>query len=60
MKCLFCGFEFKTDEGVRRCRICSWAKGCERICCPRCGYEALPEPEWISRLVAWIKSWRNK
>jgi len=56
MKCAFCGCEFDETQAVRACRGCALFGGCEKVKCPRCGYEAPKEP----RLVKMVRRWRNK
>ncbi len=45
-KCLFCGFEFSLDQAESVCASCLLSS-CNKMCCPNCGYEYLPEPKFI-------------
>ncbi|MEW5763160.1 MAG: hypothetical protein AB1776_08180 [Bacillota bacterium] len=53
MRCDFCGLEFNEEEARRACGGCPLAGMCGRLRCPRCGYEALPEPKWLKMLRSW-------
>ncbi|UCE73168.1 MAG: hypothetical protein JSV56_09010 [Methanomassiliicoccales archaeon] len=48
-KCQFCGFEFSEKEAESACSSCP-ISSCEKLCCPNCGYEHLPEPKLIKLL----------
>jgi hypothetical protein len=50
MTCPLCGLEFEINANTR-CTGCLLKKGCEKICCPRCGYETVVE----SSLVGFAK-----
>ncbi len=54
-KCEFCGFEFSTKEGESACASCP-ISSCDKLRCPNCGYELLPEP----RLIRYIRERRKK
>lgn len=49
MKCGLCGYEFDEDRAQLACSACPIMKGCKLIKCPRCGFEAPPEPKWFKR-----------
>ncbi|MGL4669675.1 MAG: hypothetical protein ACRCVG_03630 [Methanobacteriaceae archaeon] len=40
IKCEFCGYEF-LECGNEKCKGCPF--NCNKISCPNCGYEILPE-----------------
>ena len=42
MTCPLCGLEFEINANTR-CAGCFLKKNCEKICCPRCGYETVGE-----------------
>jgi len=50
MRCGFCGYEFKEEEGIKGCSNCPMGSGCTRVKCPRCNYEIPKEPLWIKKL----------
>ena len=50
MRCGFCGFEFKEEEGLKGCKNCPMTSGCKMVKCPRCNYENAPEPLVIKRI----------
>ncbi len=50
MKCSMCGHEFKESEAQSGCAACSIIKECDRIRCPNCNFEMVPEPKWIGKL----------
>lgn len=50
MKCTLCGFVFDETEAKSGCKGCALAKGCARLKCPNCGFEAIPEPKWLQKL----------
>lgn len=39
MKCSFCGFKFDDKKDATNCKGCPFSKNCDKICCPRCGFE---------------------
>ncbi|KKR31630.1 MAG: hypothetical protein UT63_C0064G0012 [Candidatus Gottesmanbacteria bacterium GW2011_GWC2_39_8] len=39
MKCSFCGYLFKENEGAGGCESCPIIHGCPLISCPNCGFE---------------------
>ncbi|UFS71330.1 hypothetical protein LPW11_03845 [Geomonas sp. RF6] len=47
MRCGFCGYEFREEEGNQGCSSCPMSSGCKMIKCPRCNYENPPEPKMI-------------
>lgn len=53
MKCNFCGFEFDEKESISGCKNCPLKKNCSLVKCPNCGYETLPEPDWIKKIKQW-------
>jgi hypothetical protein len=56
MNCPYCGLDFKEKEARKGCARCSLVtKGCQRVRCPRCGYEMPAEPVWIKRIKTWRK-----
>ncbi len=55
MRCGFCGFEFKEEEGVKGCKNCPMASGCKMVKCPRCNYENVPEPLVAKRIKKILK-----
>ncbi|UCE39417.1 MAG: hypothetical protein JSW00_09405 [Thermoplasmata archaeon] len=55
IKCTFCGFEFSLDEGRSACATCP-ISSCDKLRCPNCGYEYLPEP----KLIKLIRKRRKK
>jgi rubredoxin len=54
LKCSFCGFEFSEEEAKSSCGGCL-VRSCEKICCPNCGYEYIPEPEFVGAIRNWRK-----
>jgi len=54
MRCDFCGYEFKEEEGIQGCKNCPMGSGCNRVKCPRCNYEIPKEPQWIKKLKKWF------
>lgn len=55
MTCAFCSLEFSEEEARKSaCSRCGRSGGCGMIRCPRCGYEAPVEPDWIKRLKRWM------
>lgn len=50
MKCSLCGFEFDEKDTKACCSGCLFARGCELLKCPNCGFEMASEPDWIKRL----------
>ncbi|UCG71063.1 MAG: hypothetical protein JSV09_00515 [Thermoplasmata archaeon] len=53
--CQFCGFEFTLQEGRSACASCP-ISSCDKLRCPNCGFEYLPEP----KLVGFIRNWRKR
>ncbi len=55
--CDFCGYDFdpacSTQAG---CQACPLSRQCQRIICPRCGYQILPE----AGLIRWLRSLRQR
>ena len=49
MKCTLCGLEFNEDNAQQACKGCLTMKGCKLIRCPRCAFEAPPEPKWLKK-----------
>ncbi|MHA1785047.1 MAG: hypothetical protein ACTSVY_11885 [Candidatus Helarchaeota archaeon] len=39
--CPLCGSEIDPLE--KACKTCPLTKGCNKVCCPNCGYEFIPE-----------------
>lgn len=58
MKCTMCGYRFEQKAGQAACKNCPMAGGCDLVCCPNCGFEAPVEPEWIRKVINFIR--RNK
>jgi Fe2+ transport system protein FeoA len=56
MKCAFCDFEFDEASALRCCKGCALFGGCQKVRCPKCGYESPRE----TRLVRWIRSWGSR
>lgn len=56
MKCAFCDFEFDEASAVKACQACSMFGGCQKVRCPKCGYESPRE----TRMVRWIRSWGRR
>ncbi len=54
MRCDFCGYEFKEEDGIQGCRNCPMGSGCNMVKCPRCNYEIPKEPLWIKKLKKWF------
>ena len=54
MRCDFCGYEFKEEDGIQGCRNCPMGSGCKMVKCPRCNYEIPKEPLWIKKLKKWF------
>ncbi len=50
MRCDFCGYEFKEEDGKRGCQSCPMSAGCQMVKCPRCNYEIPRSPEWLRKL----------
>ncbi|MBU1083780.1 MAG: hypothetical protein ABIG55_02420 [Candidatus Omnitrophota bacterium] len=50
MNCSFCGLEFDGKEEGKKCSGCSSFSQCGKIKCPRCGYNAVPEPRWAGAI----------
>jgi rubredoxin len=48
-KCDFCGYEFTESEAQGACASCP-ISSCDKLRCPNCGYEYLPEPGFITFL----------
>ena len=61
MICAYCAAEFAKDQAQPACVKCPLSnavKGCGRVRCPRCGWEAIDVGE--SKLVETLKSlWRK-
>ncbi len=47
MTCPLCGLNFEVTANTK-CSGCVLNKNCERICCPRCGYEMVAESSLVS------------
>jgi len=56
VRCDFCGAVLSEGEARPACAGCPLAGVCRKLKCPRCGYEVLPEPNWVKV----IKSWGGK
>ena len=54
-RCDFCGFEFTEEEAQSACVSCP-ISSCDKLRCPNCGYEYLPEP----KLVTFLKNRKKK
>jgi hypothetical protein len=54
MRCDFCGYEFKEEDGIQGCRNCPMGAGCKMVKCPRCNYEIPKEPSWIKKIKKWF------
>ncbi len=50
MKCGYCGEEFTEDEGIKGCGRCGRPDSCNKVRCPRCFYENVPEPKLLRRV----------
>lgn len=50
VKCALCGFVYEPE--AHSCASCPMARGCQVICCPRCGY-AIPKESSL------VKLWRR-
>lgn len=59
VSCAICSFEFDEEIGRRSCGGCSLS-GCERIRCPRCGYETVPEIKWLGVVRRWFTGKRDR
>ncbi|MFQ6097276.1 MAG: hypothetical protein ACE5O2_06060 [Armatimonadota bacterium] len=59
MTCPFCAYEFREAEGEKACRSCSLVGGCQRVKCPRCGYEVPKEPGSLKALRRWLSRRRT-
>ncbi|MEW6446808.1 MAG: hypothetical protein AB1426_01750 [Bacillota bacterium] len=53
MRCDFCGAVFDETEAQQACTGCPLAGACRKLKCPRCGYEVLPEPNWVKAVKFW-------
>lgn len=54
MKCTLCGHVYDKNEQNRACAACLFAGKCNLLRCPNCGFESVPDPEWITKLrQAW-------
>jgi hypothetical protein len=49
--CPLCGHQYLRQDGVSSCGSCPLNRGCEQICCPRCGYRVFTS----SRIVTAIR-----
>ena len=62
MICSYCAVEFEKDAAQPACLKCplsSAVKGCGRVRCPRCGWEAIAveEPKFVEKLRSlWRKA----
>ncbi len=54
MRCDFCGYEFREEDGIQGCRNCPMGAGCKMVKCPRCNYEIPKEPAWIKKFKKWF------
>lgn len=54
-KCDFCGYEFTEAEAESACTSCP-VSSCDKLRCPNCGYEYLPEPG----LITFLKNRKRK
>ncbi|MCX7771992.1 MAG: hypothetical protein N2376_02635 [Clostridia bacterium] len=50
MECSFCGLSFEESESRPSCAGCPMHKVCNKVKCPRCGYEMQKEPALIKFL----------
>jgi Fe2+ transport system protein FeoA len=50
MRCGLCGLEFDEQSAHAACRGCGFAKGCDLVKCPNCGFEDVREPVWLKKL----------
>lgn len=55
MRCGFCGYEFREEDGIQGCINCPMSSGCKMVKCPRCNYEIPMEPRWIKKLKTYFK-----
>jgi uncharacterized C2H2 Zn-finger protein len=56
IRCALCGASFR--QGVLACGGCPFARGCELVCCPHCGY-SFPRSStvlrWLGRALGRAK-----
>lgn len=57
MNCSLCGHSFKPEDHAHTCKGCPLAGNCERVRCPNCGFETVPDPAWLRRLAKW---WQHR
>lgn len=55
MKCSLCGYEFNITDCKSGCAGCVMNKSCVSYKCPNCGYQEIPEPEWLKKLTGFFK-----
>lgn len=53
VRCANCRSEFDEELARRSCGGCSLS-GCEKVRCPRCGYETVPEVKWLGAVRRWF------
>jgi rubredoxin len=53
MKCPFCGYEFREEDGKGACKGCPLAGACHMVKCPNCGYDVPMEPKVVKAFKAW-------
>lgn len=54
MKCSFCGFEFDPSQR-EACPACPLSANCGKVCCPRCGYEAVRPSPLVDAIRRWLR-----
>ncbi len=59
VRCAFCSLEFDEELARRSCGGCSLS-GCEKIRCPGCGYETVPEFKWLGAVRQWFTGKRGQ
>ena len=53
MNCSICDLEFEEAQAIKACSSCAVFGGCQKVRCPRCGYESPRE----TPLVRWVRGW---
>jgi len=57
MTCAYCHTEFDESTSRLACSACGVSEGCQRLRCPKCGYDTPEEPAFVKKLRAW---WRGR
>lgn len=55
MKCGLCSQEIDEKKGRSTCDGCPFAKNCDMIKCPNCGFDNPVEPKWVERVKNFFK-----